>query len=897
MEHTSHPKERRQGGTGGRTHRDRVVVQAERVAFVRGLIFTGAAYLLGICVLPFGAMPLGFAFLCAPTTHTLYVWAGLCLSCLGGTFPLPFWVGWIIYTCLLLLRLLMSHLFAPKEAKKQTKRRYVSALDRLTAWVERLTGAEDGFDADTVTDYYYGKRDLPAKVEISTEDDEEELTLPTSCFGEGRGLKLLMATLGSFILGLSLLISGGFAVYDLLGFLLSLISAPLLTLLLIPCFEPKGLTLLFSPAAPDVLPRRGHSHILKHFPLMALVSTLSLLFFCVLGARQGILSLYSPYITLRLAPILTTVLALRVTASKGLVPGMMVAIICGLAADPMLSPAFILAVLCYGLFRFFSQRVAIVGGCLAAILWTSLGGGVENLVKYLPSLLLTVPLCLAIDKLFSKLPASVPAENKSEAMNDFSSAMAQKTRAEAHRSRLEALSEAFSSLSHMFYDLSGKLRKPKQTELRRLCDEVFDRHCSRCRYREKCDGAVCHPADLLAARLSAELYSKGKATLDRLPPDTERACPCIRSVLEDVNTRCAKLTEHLLKSEKTEVFATDYESVADLIKDTLDEDESEYRCNREAADQIFDWLTDRGVTVLGVMVCGKRNCRIIVRGSHFDRSGETLKSLQTAFEHICGTRLTMPFFEPEGDGSATSVMRLFSEPAFDTLYAGSTVPAGANGKDGLPLPLTDQTEAGDYRPPATCGDHIALFKSDNACFYALISDGMGSGEEASLTSDICALFLEKMLTAGNRVELSVRMLNSFIRQKNKGTGEECSATVDLMELDLMSGQAIFAKNGAAPTYVVRGGRVYKIRSRTLPIGILKDSDPQLLRFRMYPGDVVVMVSDGVTNGNDECPWLIELLSSPLPDSMDSLRMKILRHAIASGSPDDLSAIAIRVEGR
>ena len=152
-----------------------------------------------------------------------------------------------------------------------------------------------------------------------------------------------------------------------------------------------------------------------------------------------------------------------------------------------------------------------------------------------------------------------------------------------------------------------------------------------------------------------------------------------------------------------------------------------------------------------------------------------------------------------------------------------------------------------------------------------------------------------MLSAGNRVELSVRMLNSLIRQKNSGTGDECSATVDLMELDLMSGQAVFVKNGAAPTYVVRGGKVYKIRSRTLPIGILSESEPEFHRFKMHPGDVVVMVSDGVTHGNDECPWLVDLLSSPLPQSMDSLRMRILRHAIASGSPDDLSAIAVRVE--
>ena len=896
MEHTSHPNERTQGVRSDHTHQGREATRAWRLSIVRGLIFTGVAYLFGSCILPFGSMPLGFSVLCAPSSHVLYIWAGVCLSCIGPSFPLPFWAGWIIYTALLLLRLLISRLFSPKPT---TKQRFISAMDKLTLWVERLSGEGEAHNADTATDYYYGRRNVPIKIdEDAGSEDTEEIDVPLrSCFGEGKGLRMLTATLGNFVFCLSVLVSGGFEAYDLLGFLFSLIIAPILTFLLIPCFEPMGEALLFSPAAPDVLPQRGHGHILKRYSLMTFVSVLLLLFFCVFGARQRSLTLYSPYVVLRLAPILATILALRITASKGWVPGMIVSVLCGLAADPLMSPAFILAVLCYGLLRFFSQKVAVVGGCLAAILWTLVGAGVEKLVAYLASMLLTLPLCLVLDKIFSGMSAADSFASKAEAMNDFSSAMAQKTRAEAHRSRLEALSEAFSSLSHVFYDLSGKLRKPKQTELRRMCDEVFDRHCSRCRYREQCDGAVCHPADLLAARLAAQLYSRGRVELAYLPPDTARMCPCIRSVMEDVNDRCARLTEHLMKSEKTEVFATDYESVADLIKDTLDADESEYRCNREAADQIFDWLTDRGVAVLGVMVCGKRNCRIIVRGTHFDRSGETLKSLQTAFEHICGTRLTMPSFEPEEDGSATSVMRLFSEPSFDAVYAGSTVSAGTKGKDGLPLPLTDQTEAGDYQPPDTCGDHIALFKSDNACFYALISDGMGSGEEASLTSDICALFLEKMLTAGNRVELSVRMLNSFIRQKNNGTGEECSATVDLMELDLMSGQAIFAKNGAAPTYVVRGGRVYKIRSRTLPIGILRDSDPELLRFRMYPGDVVVMVSDGVTNGNDECPWLIELLSSPLPDSMDSLRMKILRHAISSGSPDDLSAIAIRVEER
>ena len=313
---------------------------------------------------------------------------------------------------------------------------------------------------------------------------------------------------------------------------------------------------------------------------------------------------------------------------------------------------------------------------------------------------------------------------------------------------------------------------------------------------------------------------------------------------------------------------------------------------RAAADRIFEYLTAEGIGVQGVVVCGRRQCRVIVRGVRFGDTADKTDAIRAAIEEICGSRLSEPTFEV---GEDHTVMLLASEPDLDATYSGSTVAAGTKEGDELPPPLTDTTPPDTYRAPDTCGDHIALFKTDNAYFYALISDGMGSGENASMTSDVCAMFLEKMLTAGNRVEISLRMLNSFIRSKNTGTGDECTATVDLMEMDLIGGQAVFAKNGAAPTYVVREGTVYKLRAGTMPLGIIKETSHQLLRFRMHPGDVVVMVSDGITAGNDECPWLVDLLSSPMPENMDSLRHDIIKRALSAGSEDDLSAIAIRVE--
>jgi stage II sporulation protein E len=92
-----------------------------------------------------------------------------------------------------------------------------------------------------------------------------------------------------------------------------------------------------------------------------------------------------------------------------------------------------------------------------------------------------------------------------------------------------------------------------------------------------------------------------------------------------------------------------------------------------------------------------------------------------------------------------------------------------------------------------------------------------------------------------------------------GCGGECSATVDLCEVDLISGVAQFIKSGAAPTYIARGETVYKINSRTMPVGIIKDADARITRFQMQRGDIVIMMSDGCCPDSDDCAWLVEFL--------------------------------------
>ena len=62
-----------------------------------------------------------------------------------------------------------------------------------------------------------------------------------------------------------------------------------------------------------------------------------------------------------------------------------------------------------------------------------------------------------------------------------------------------------------------------------------------------------------------------------------------------------------------------------------------------------------------------------------------------------------------------------------------------------------------------------------------------------------------------------------------------------------------------------------------------------------PGDLVIMLSDGVTDGKDECPWLFDLLRSQGDSvSVDRLADLIVKYAKAEGATDDISVLVIKI---
>jgi stage II sporulation protein E len=139
-----------------------------------------------------------------------------------------------------------------------------------------------------------------------------------------------------------------------------------------------------------------------------------------------------------------------------------------------------------------------------------------------------------------------------------------------------------------------------------------------------------------------------------------------------------------------------------------------------------------------------------------------------------------------------------------------------------------------------------------------LSDGMGSGAQAKRESSSLLGMFEDYVTAGWSADAAIKLINSSLLLK---TGSESFATLDICRIDLYTGSAEFIKLGAPPSFIITKTGVEPLRSRSLPIGSTLEAEAETARMRLSNGDVVVMVTDGVTDSADDDGWLTAELNS------------------------------------
>ena len=146
------------------------------------------------------------------------------------------------------------------------------------------------------------------------------------------------------------------------------------------------------------------------------------------------------------------------------------------------------------------------------------------------------------------------------------------------------------------------------------------------------------------------------------------------------------------------------------------------------------------------------------------------------------------------------------------------------------------------REQEVSGDSFSLFYEEDGEMTMILSDGMGSGASAAKESEAVLGILEKMLAAGFREETAIRLINSVLALRAE---QRSFATLDISRINLYTAMCEFIKIGGAATYIKRGNWMESVSAKTLPVGMVQHMDYDSAIRKLYHGDTVIMVSDGV----------------------------------------------------
>lgn len=682
-------------------------------------------------------------------------------------------------------------------------------------------------------------------------------------FKESLLTRMAISVLGGFITALYRVLQVGLDESSILFGLTMIIITPLLTFGLAGIFSTKinlgelavGRSDLLSLSIDDRSER--YDIIFFHFSALLLIFLTSLSFRGVDIMGISVSYIFSGAVTL-------------LTAKRfGALRGGGVGFVSSLAISPELSASFALMGLGSGMLFGLGTTYALIMGGVALCAWSiytdRMTGLLSTLPEYLISAAIVAPMLKGV-----RVTEEAKEEKKKEENDEIAQDMVG-TMALSYQSRhiggLDLLSGTLASIGEVIAAHTKAPIRLNKDEYREVVISVAEEHCIGCRDSAICTKVGIRPAIKSADRLSDMLCEGKKITAADIGGESN-FCSNAGRMAEEINLAVEREEkERRLVSEQINE-GEEYRMISSLMAEIEAEDEEERRIDNDMTKPLTEATESYGIKNSVIRAFGKRNKRFFLAGEDGDGSKITSFELRKSIENAVNLKLSTPEYFKRGN---MVLMDCGIKPKLHASYATVAV----SGKD-------DEIS----------GDTAICFESENGRFYSLISDGMGSGELARETSRFAADFIKAAAEIGATKEGVIHMLNHSLRSRD----EECSATIDLFELDLLCGSGLFVKSGAAPSFVKRGTSIFRIRSQTAPIGLLRSIDSEKIRLEIKSGDHVIMLSDGITDSAEDAAWLLLLLGEEPPENLNDYALLILNEAIKNKkSTDDMTVTVIRVD--
>ena len=440
--------------------------------------------------------------------------------------------------------------------------------------------------------------------------------------------------------------------------------------------------------------------------------------------------------------------------------------------------------------------------------------------------------------------------------------------------RMRDVSSVMLQISKTTHEVSRRLAELKRDNTSDIYTNVAARVCKRCGHRQTCWQQNYSDTINALTECVRTMRRDGTLNRDHAPAYLTRTCCKLNSMIDELNAQFQlQISRNGIACKVAQVrsVVTDqFEGMALMIDELANELSSRRQLENEHCRRIREYFDSIAVNYneLSCYLDSGGYIHIELRlpaapAPRFDRLAAVI-----ALSDLMET----DFDPPQEQETGKNLLLIFSEKANYSIDLGIY-----------------QLTSGQNR---LCGDSCTNLRNRAGTHHLILSDGMGSGGSAAVDSTMASSLIAQLLDVGISHKAALKMVNSALLIKS---GDESLATIDVCSIDLFTGKAFFYKAGAAPTYILHAGKARTIESTSLPAGILRGIAFEQSMMTLDAGDIILMVSDGVTATGTE--WVSSELQMLAGHELQQLCESIANTAIARRNDthsDDITVMAAKL---
>ena len=393
--------------------------------------------------------------------------------------------------------------------------------------------------------------------------------------------------------------------------------------------------------------------------------------------------------------------------------------------------------------------------------------------------------------------------------------------------RLNEYAESFEKLSRTFRKMNRYKEDFSAEELGRMQTEVTGRICASCNQCAICWEEDTMPMYQILYRFLQALQWGRETDVQERATELGEYCPYREDLIEQVQLVFEKAHLNMAwynrLQENRDVIAQQLDAMAYIMEDCANEEtDVTAKEGKITASMRYAWK-ELGVLVeqLRILENSHGKWQVLFQGRTRGSKCISVRAMARLISGVSGRG-----FAPAKDSKAL----LGTESQSLIFCENSRLTAGY----GVARAVREDEQVS--------GDNFSFQMLDNGCCVMAVSDGMGSGYAACKESEMVIDLIEKFMEAGFLPDTALRMMNSAMVTHGE---HNLFSTVDLMRLDLDSGEAAFYKIGAATTFIRHGKEVRMVTQKSMPVGVFVGQQVPKVTEQLADGDFVIMVTDGV----------------------------------------------------